>query len=185
MEIKGTAVKTIPDYIKLKHENIYDEWLENLPQSSKKFFDTPVLSTEWYPLHESVIVPMEHLSKILSEDINKVSWDMGVYSSKIALKGVYKIFVRIASPAFIIGRAANIMETYYRPSSINLAQREKGKIVLEFDNFLKADHLIMHRIAGWSYNTFDTVKAKNIKTELKNIEEGGGKFKTLLIITWE
>ncbi len=185
MEVKGTAVKTIPDYIKLKHENIYDEWFASLPDSSRKFFEESILSTEWYPLQESVVVPMENLAKILSKDVNKVSWDMGIYSSQVALKGVYKIFVRIASPSFIIGRAANMLESYYRPGSISLAEREKGKIVLEFSDFLKADHLIMHRIAGWSYNTFAVVKAKNIKTELKNIESSEGHLKTLLIITWE
>jgi len=185
MEIKGTAVKTVPDYIKLKHENIYDEWLANLPESSRTFFETPVLSTEWYPLQEGIIVPMENLAKILSEDINNVSWDMGVYSSQIALTGIYKIFVRISSPAFIIGRAANMLETYYRPAKITLGERNKGKIVLEFINFLKSDNLIMHRIAGWTYNTFITIKAKNVKTVLKDIDEGEGNFKTLIIVTWE
>ncbi len=185
MEIKGTAVKTVPNYIKEKHQHVFEQWIESLPEQSRKIMDSPILSTEWYPLQEGIIIPMENLAKILSEEVNKVAWDMGAYSSQIALKGVYKIFVRIASPAFVIGRAANILETYYRPATINLAQREKGKIVLEFDNFLKADHLIMHRIAGWCYNTFEVVKAKNIEVNLKNVDEGGSNFKTLIIIIWE
>ncbi len=61
-----------------------------------------------------------------------------------------------------------MLRTYYRPSKINLAQRDKNKIVLEFLDFLKADNLIMHRIAGWSYNTFIVVGGKIVKTEVVN-----------------
>lgn len=185
MEVKGTAVKTVPDFVKSKYPDQYDNWISTLSIKSKEIMQSQILSTNWYSVEDALTEPMNKLAEVLSQDINDIAWEMGRYSSEIALKGVYKIFVRIASPAFIIGRAANMLETYYRPSRINLQERQSNKIVLEFVNFLKADHMIMQRIAGWSYNTFTAVKTKNVKTELKDVPGKGENFTTLLIITWE
>ena len=184
MEIKGTAVKTIPEYIKTNYSENFDTWFELLPEASKKIFAANILSTKWYQLDDAIVIPMEILSEILSIDEKKLAWDLGVYSSKSALTGVYKVFVRIASTSFIIKRAANMLQAYYRPSEVKLYEQETQKAVFEFINFLKADHILMQRIAGWSKNTFDAVGAKNVEVKLKDIKEGEN-FSTLMVITWE
>ncbi len=38
MKIKGTAVKTIPEYVKMRFPDQYDEWIDSLPTNSKQIF---------------------------------------------------------------------------------------------------------------------------------------------------
>jgi hypothetical protein len=57
MEIKGTAVKSIPDFIRKTHPEKYQAWLEALPESSQKLFKEGILPSNWYPLQEAAVVP--------------------------------------------------------------------------------------------------------------------------------
>jgi len=49
MEIKGTAVIAIRDYVKLNHKEVYDKWLESLPQESSYIYKNAIDSSKWYP----------------------------------------------------------------------------------------------------------------------------------------
>ncbi|MBP1669883.1 MAG: hypothetical protein H6Q21_2249, partial [Bacteroidetes bacterium] len=57
MEIKGSAVKSIPDFIKKEHQEKYNEWLDALPEESRIIFQDAVLPSNWYSLREAGIVP--------------------------------------------------------------------------------------------------------------------------------
>jgi hypothetical protein len=184
MEVKGTAVKTIPEYIQRKYSDIYDKWYSSLSEESHQIFDNPILATKWYDLEISMLSPMKILANISKKDLKDLFWDMGVFSSIEALTGIYKVFIRISSTNFIIGRAANILSTYYKNTEIRVLESEKNNVTLEFLKFPKEVNLVMYRIGGWIQNTFYAVGCKNVTAEIKNIEDSY-EFKTLIIVKWE
>lgn len=164
MKIKGTAVKTTPEYVKFKFPSRYDEWLKNLPQESQHIFNEAIFATDWYPLHESVIIPTKKIAEMFfSGNEQKAALDVGKYSADVALKGIYKIFLKISTPQFMLSRATRVFSSYYNPSDIQIVETDSNNAVLQIAKFDIKDRLIVHRIAGWIDGALNIMKYKNVQ----------------------
>jgi hypothetical protein len=149
MEIKGSAVKSIPDYMKKFHPEKYSMWMDALPEKSKKIFSEPVLPSNWYSLQDAAIIPTEALGQILFSDAVKGAWQCGRFSAENALTGIYKFFVKAASPFFIIDRAGRILSTYYQPCKMDVVERGDDFVILRITQFEEPSKLVEGRIGGW------------------------------------
>lgn len=150
MEIKGVAVKSIPEFVKSKFPDRYDEWLESLPLESRKLFQGPIFPSQWYPLEQAAILPTEHVGKIFyNNDTRQGAWQSGRHSADAALSGIYRFFVKASSPGFIIGRAGKIFSTYYQPSKMEVPNKDSKSVILQITEFEKPSPLIENRIGGW------------------------------------
>lgn len=149
MEIKGSAVKSIPDYLKKHHPEKYGMWMDALPEKSRKVFSEPVLPSSWYPLQDAAIIPTEVLGQLLFSDGVKGAWQCGRFSAETALTGIYKFFVKAASPHFIIDRAGRIFTTYYQPCEMKVADKGDKFVVLHITHFEEPSRLVEGRIGGW------------------------------------
>lgn len=173
MEIKGTAVKATPDFVKANFINRYSEWVKSLPQTSREIIEKPIYATTWYPLIESVIIPTQKVADLFFEgDYNKAAREIGRFSADIALKGIYKIFVRISSPQFVLSRASSIFQTYYQPAEIKVVESADKKAVLQLEKFHIDEKLIMERIAGWIEHTLEITLKSPLKVDVQNIVNG-------------
>jgi hypothetical protein len=59
MEIKGSAVRTIPEFIRNQFPDKFNEWMALLPPSSAQLFNNAIKSSDWYPLKDTAVVPTE------------------------------------------------------------------------------------------------------------------------------
>ena len=185
MDIKGTAVKTTPDYIKEKYPGRYIEWLQSMPESSRKIFEQPIYATSWYNLIDSVIIPTQKVGDIFFDGNHiEAAIALGRYSAEIALKGIYKIFVRVSSPHFVLSRASSIFSAYYKPSSIRVLESKNKRCVLELSQFDYSEKLIMHRIAGWVEQTLEITLKRPLSVDVQN-EASDNALKTLITIEWD
>jgi len=172
MQIKGSAVKSIPDFLKKFHPDKYSVWLNALPEESRKIFEAPVLSSNWYTLKDAAIVPTEVLGRMLFEDEVKGAWQCGRFSAESALTGIYKFFIKAASPSYIVDRAGRVFSTYYQPCKMNVAEKGEDWVRLRISDFDEPSKLIEHRIGGWieraieihgvSFVTVNIVKSMNL-----------------------
>lgn len=172
MKIKGTAVKTICDYVKELKPGEYENWLNNMPETSKIVFRNPIISSTWYELNDALIVPTKSLSNILSFSDEKMSWELGRFSSEKLLKGVYKIFLRVSNPLFVLERAKNVMTTHYNPGTIDVIDKTKNSAVLKFNDFGAEEELVIHRIAGWIERTIEITGFTKVKVEISKDDTG-------------
>jgi hypothetical protein len=131
------------------HPEKYSLWLDALPENSKKIFSEPVLPSNWYSLNDAAIIPTEALGQILFNDAVKGAWQCGRYSAETALTGIYKFFVKAASPFFIIERAGRILSTYYQPCNMEVVDKGDDFVVLQINRFEEPSKLVEGRIGGW------------------------------------
>lgn len=185
MKIKGTAVKATPEYIKKFHNDRYDEWLNKLPLESRELMSRPVIATDWYPLAESVTIPTQIIAEMFfNDDEKKAANELGKYSAEIALKGVYKIFVMISTPSFMLSRASSIFGTYYQPSDIKIVESSSNHATIEIKGFDQKDIITAYRIAGWMERALEFVKRKNIKVDVTNVTEPENE-KVIIVLNWD
>ena len=69
MEIKGTAVKSIKDFVRDNYPDRYDEWFKSLSKESQFVLNT-MLSNGWYPVKEGVIEPTQRIGEMFFDGCN-------------------------------------------------------------------------------------------------------------------
>ncbi len=166
MEIKGSAVRSIPDFIRETQPEKYAAWLEALPETSKHYFKDIILSSNWYPLRETAVIPTEVMGKLLFNDPVRGAWLCGRFSAEKALTGIYKFFIRTASPFFIVDRAGKLFSTFYQPSAMEVVEKGSDYVILHITEFSEPDVLIENRIAGWIEKAMEIHGFGYVKVEI-------------------
>ena len=185
LEIKGTAVTAIRDYVKANHPQRFSEWMEALPESSKDIFSGVIDSSKWYPLEEGGVVPTRKTADLFFRgNYEKGAWEAGKYSAEKGLTGIYKIFVKASSPAYIIQRATRVFATYYQPCKMEVIEKKEHAVILQVSDMPESDIVIEYRIAGWMEKALEISGAKSVSIQFpKSIAKGDEV--TIFSITWE
>jgi hypothetical protein len=183
MKVKGTAVKTIPDFIKAHHGQKYNEWLNKLPEKSKDLFWKGISVAEWYNVEDAIIIPTKLMSEVCFSHPTKGALECGRYSAEIALKGIYKLYVKFASPGHIIDRAGRVMQTYYEPSELTVVSRGKNHVTLHLVKFPIPNDVVEVRLVGWMEKALEISGCKDIKVNIPKSLSKGHSY-TEFAITW-
>ncbi len=163
MQIKGSAVRSIPEFIKKHFPDCYKQWLHALPESSRNILENVIKSNEWYPLKDAGIIPTKTIGDICySGDYHKGGWENGRFSADISLTGIYKFYVRIGNPKHIISRASRIFSAYYQPSEISTNNWRDKSLKLVISKFDEPDPCIDARIGGWTERALEISGCKNV-----------------------
>lgn len=183
MEIKGTAVKSIPEYVKVNYTSEYANWVRALPQASQVIANG-VSSATWYSMKDAAVEPSRKVGELFfNNDIKKGAWELGRFSADIALHGVYKLYVKFSSPGHIISRASRIFSAYYRPSKLETAEHKSNSVKLIMSQFDQPSDVIEYRIAGWIERALEISGCKSVNVKITESFTTGGS-KTVFECNW-
>ena len=167
MDIKGTAVISIRDFVGKYYNQNYNQWLNALPESSRKIFQEGVYANKWYPMEEACVVPTSYIGEIFFEGDNiKAAWENGRYSADEALKGFYWFYVKVGNPQHIIKRASRLFAAYYHPCEIELEKVTKFSFQLVIKQFQDPSEIVENRIGGWMERALEISGCKNLKVQI-------------------
>jgi hypothetical protein len=184
MEVKGTAVKSIKEYVEKKYGDQFNNWLEQLPEDSKKIMSGGIFANNWYPMKDAAVEPTKAIAKLFYQnDFKKAALESGRYSAEVGLKGVYKIFVRVASPNYIMQRAGRVFTSYYSPSDISVVNSHDKGLTLHITKFPEPEEIIEYRIAGWCERALEFTNCKDVKAMITKSLAKGDQL-TEIVITW-
>jgi hypothetical protein len=185
MHVKGTAVKSIQDFVQTRHADKYAEWLRAMPETSRNIMSKPVYVSDWYSVKDAAIEPTIAIGKVIFDgDSVKAGWETGRYSSEIALNGIYKVFVKMATPQFIIARSGKILPSYYDPSDITVKETGTKHVVLNIARLPINHEVLEARIFGWIQKALEVTGCKNVLINpVKTMTKGDSI--TELMITWD
>src|SRR3989304_8214542 len=174
MDIKGTAVKSIDEFIKKRYPDRYNEWLSALPNASRKIFLDGVLSNQWYPVKDAAIIPTKKIGELFyNGDLQKGAWECGRYSAEVALTGIYKIYVKLSKPFHLVDRASRIFAAYYYDSVMSTRNPEKTSIEVIIEKFDVPSDVIEYRIGGWIEKALEISGCTDINIQLvKSLAKG-------------
>ncbi len=185
MKVKGTILSSAQAFVKDKFPNRYDDWLESLTPESRELFTNPIMASEWYDIQHGLFEPTEKLAEIFyNNDINKVAWEMGRYSAEVGLKGIYKVFVLISTPQFIMKRGGKILSSFYDPCHLTTGDvRPKGVDII-ISEFPGSSEITESRIGGWMEKALEITNVKNITID-KTKSLAKGDDQTQYVVNWE
>jgi len=184
MEVKGTAINSIPEFIVKKFgKEGFNQWLAAINEKARKVYEGHILAGNWYPMKEIMLEPTKIMCELFYHGDLKGAREGGRYSAELGLKGVYRLFVKLGSPEFLIRRASTIFTSYYHPSEMKVVAEEDKKAVMHITKFSEASSLVENRIAGWMERALEISGCKNVKILITQSLAKGGPY-TEMIATW-
>jgi hypothetical protein len=166
MEVKGSAVSSIPEFVKNRFGSKVNEWIEKMPSESRQIMTNKILSSSWYPVREAVVEPTRAICDLFYKGDMRGARESGRFSAEHALHGIYKLFVKAGTPQFIIGKASNIFTSYYRPSEIKVAELSAKGTVVHITQFAEPSEYVECRIAGWIERALEISGCKGVHIEI-------------------
>lgn len=185
MHVKGTAVKSIQEFVQTRHGEKYSDWLKAMPEASRVIMSKPVYVSDWYSIKDAAIEPTIAIGKVIFDgDSIKAGWETGRFSSESALNGVYKVFVKMATPQFIIGRSGKILPSYYDPADLAVKETGSKHVVLNITKLPVNHEVLEARIFGWIQKALEVTGCKNVRINPNKTMTKGDPI-TELMITWD
>jgi hypothetical protein len=184
MDVKGTAINSIPEFIVKKFgKEGFNQWLAAINEKARKVYEGNVLAGNWYPMKEVMVEPTRMMCELFYHGDVKGAREGGRYSAELGLKGVYRIFVKFGSPEFLIRKASAIFTSYYQPSEMKVVAQEDKKAVVHITQFSEASSLVENRIAGWMERALEISGCKNVKILITQSLAKGAPY-TEIIASW-
>jgi hypothetical protein len=166
MQVKGTAVESITKFVKANFGDKYDNWVNSLSADSQQIIKETILPNGWYPIDLAMVEPTQKLCEMFYSNDLKGAWESGRYAADIALKGAYKLFVRVGNPKFIITRAGGIISSFYRPGDVKIIELKQNAVAIYLSNFSEIHKVVENRIAGWIERALEINGCKNIQMKI-------------------
>ena len=185
MEVKGTAMAYLPVFIKTTFGNdALERWFESINEKARDVYRKGVILPQWYDFKTFATEPREKVIDLFYSGKTVFAKEMGMFAADYALKGVYAVYMKVASPQSVLKRAPTIMAGYYRPSKMEIMESSKNHGILRITEFPEIDLLHEYLIEGYISRAGEMSGAKKIKTKITKSLAKGDPY-TEYDISWE
>ncbi len=185
VEIKGSAfVDTISKLKQRWGDGTYRKVLNDLnPETRQRFEKTIFLSSGWYPLDDFVQFIASDVKLTADGNVKELTArSESIIESQ--LRGIYRVFVKIGSPEFVINRIAKTHESYFRGVSIDAKLAAPKKAIVRYTGFECRQSLIGFVIVGFFKKALEISGATDVSVVFTTpIEKSAGSCE--LEITWK
>jgi hypothetical protein len=184
VEIKGSAVLDSITGIKRRDgDAAYEALVSRLTGETKKMFQSTVSGSSWYPLDYF----LNFLAVELDASANGNAEVLVTRSEKVIerqLRGIYKIFVKMGSPEFLMKRIAAVHMTYFNGVGIEFTQLGAGQAVLRYTGFEPQHRLIGFTIVGFFRKALELSGAQDRQVRFTTPIEAGKGYAELAV-SWK
>jgi hypothetical protein len=165
-EAKGTAVLSI---IKWVTERFGDEglkrWQAELSPEARALTAGTILASSWYSGPATMEMRKAIIELFFQGDVAGVR-ELGRFSAHQALSGIYKLFVKLGSPGWVVERAGPMFSIHFRPGEMSVVNKENQKITLRLADFPDKSGIMEQVIWGFVEIALQMSGAKEISIEL-------------------
>jgi len=162
-QVKGSALTSTLRFARERFgENGLREVLARLDPEDRARVEAGVLVSSWYPFRLMLSV-MRETHAVYGASLPHLYREMGRASADYSLTTIYKIFVRIGSPQFTLGKAARVFQSYYDTGTMEAIVNERGHTVLELRDFGEPAPEFCERLMGWLERTLELTGGRDLK----------------------
>jgi len=155
--------------------------LSHLGSEARKVFEAPIYPWEWYSLDAFT----EFLEADIRETASGVAEVLVGRAEKVIesqLRGVYRIFVKLGSPGYVVRRIASVHQTYFDDSKI-IAEIEGDSATIQYIGFKARHRILEYTIIGFYRKALEISGAKKIDVRF-SVPMSDDKDYSELSISW-
>jgi hypothetical protein len=181
VQIKGSAIKETIEQIKSRAgEAAFQKILGLLDGETRKVLESEIFSSSWYPL-DLFTRFLEIEIKVLAEGNEEMVTRGSEAVIERQLRGIYKAFVKLGSPEFVIKRIAAVHATYFQGVPIEVQMQGKSRALVKYTGFEKQHRIMGFAIVGFFKKALEISGAKDVAIYFSVPIEEGKEFSELSI----
>jgi hypothetical protein len=120
----------------------------------------------------------------LNHEEDKILLEVGEWIAMKQLNSIYRAFLVVVSPEFMLKRSSTIFHTFYDEGAMEVKILAPGKVDCIFRGFTKQQQLIELSITGWFTGAAKLSRARNVKLDITtSLSEDKGYFQVLFAYT--
>jgi hypothetical protein len=184
VKIKGTAVSDTIKAVKARYgDQTYDTIVGLLKGETRALFERPfILPSSWYSL-DAFVEFLEMNLKVTAQGNEQELIKRSEVLVERQLSGIYKWFVKLGSPEFVLNRISMVHGTYFQGVNVEVRLPSPGKAIVKYTGFEKQHRLIGLSIVGFYRKALEISGAKDVKAEYtSSIEQDKGYCE--LVLSW-
>jgi hypothetical protein len=175
VQIKGATIKEAVTQIK-RHagDQAFQKILGFLDEDTRKIFEGEIIASTWYPL-DNYARFLEVEVRVLAHGREEVVTRGAELANERSLRGIYKAFVKVGSPEYVMERIAAVHATYFQGVSVDVQLPEPRKALIKYTGFEKQHRIMGFAIIGFFNKALELSGANDAVIYFTTpIEEGRG-----------
>jgi hypothetical protein len=175
VQIKGATIRGTIDQIKRRAgAQAFQKILGLLDEHTRKIFEGEIFASTWYPL-DNYTRFLEVEIRVLANGREEAVMRGAEAVNERQLKGIYKGFVKVGSPEYVIERIAAVHMTYFQGVSVDVELPEPRKALIKYTGFEKQHRIMGFAIIGFFNKALELSGASHAVVYFTTpIEEGRG-----------
>src|SRR5882724_13402402 len=162
VQIKGSAIQETINQVKRRSgDDSLKKILNLLDDEARKVFEGDIFASTWYSL-DLFTRFLEIEIKVLANGNEEMVTKGSEAVIERQLKGIYKAFVKLGSPEFVIKRIAAVHATYFQGVPIEVQMQEKNRAVVKYTGFEKQHRIMGFAIVGFFKKALEISGAKDV-----------------------
>ncbi len=161
MEVKGTLLKNTEEWVVEKYG--MEKWRELVAAMKddikNDIADGTIFSGNWYPI-DGFIEVNEKIVQMFGGGNFKILYDMTKEGAKKNMKSIYRIFIKVATPEYVVKKAAAIYSQLYNFGEMKVVKQNKGDFILEIQN-INNFPILFERMSGYIMGIVEMTSARN------------------------
>jgi len=113
-ELKAAGLNSLLTVLaRMVPPKVFEGWLHTLPTTTEELLTRPRYAQEWVPLEHINPLYVAALADLFGGDTSRM-FELGRQQLRNDMTGMYRVFLRVASPAFVASRTGAIYGVYAR-----------------------------------------------------------------------
>ncbi len=163
--IKGIGYRAEVQFIRSTYgEDTLNTILASLPAGDRTALTRTILASSWYP-H----APLERFRQAVARHFNDVDLrvieEMGRYSAQFALTGIYRVFLAIASPAYVIQKVDHLFPKYFDTGKAEAAVHGPGDISVRIRDWKDSSATLCAMMKGYFEKALELAGARRVTVQ--------------------
>ena len=172
--VKAAAVLARIKFIKERYEDSgYTRVLEALEPRTQERLSALVLSQEWLPL-ACMTELIDVTDRVLGRGDGELCREMARYAADANLTTLYRIFFRISSASFILGKASALWNVHYDSGRLEVVDSGSKKIGLRIADFDAPNCTHCRSVFAWAERSVELSGEKDVKVTYSGCRKRGG-----------
>ena len=134
--------------------------LERLPEDDRETFKA-ILPITWYP-HEADVRLFGAIVEVLGHGDRQVLIDLGHFEAEQDLRGIHRMFLRFANPAYVLEKASDYWSRFHNTGRWTVERKENGASGTLFD-FDPPDELNCVYLGAYILRMFQLVGGRQVR----------------------
>jgi len=166
-ELKAAGLKSLFTALQqLAPPGAFEPWVHALPTTMAELLLRPRYAQEWVLLEQVHPLYVSALDDLFGGDTDKM-FEAGRLQLRTDLLGIYRVFLRVASPAFVADRAAAIYGVYARCcGTLSVTDRGQHFLDARVEQRPFPSEAFFHTLRGAMHGALELTGVSGLRVEI-------------------